>query len=213
MALNQMRAVTNRRIKPNIVSAINAQTPYLPQLYQQKEDTAYKTKLYDQNERSMALNERGLSQAGDIAKRNEALAYKQLDEQKDQNKTAKRLGYANIGMGGLTGLAGLYHATKPMEGFAMTPSLSDVTQDVMPAVSDFDWSDAFAPAVDAGSDFLTSSTPEMSEFSGAVDPSIDFFGGVGDFVTDYVAEPIRQFGGAIWDAGSSFLDDIGGLFS
>ena len=203
MALNQMQAVMNRRFRPKYVDMINAQTPYLPQLYQRKADTAYQDKLYNQNERSLA-------QAGDIARRNEALAYKQLDEQKDQNKKARRLGYANVAMGGLGGLASLYQASKPLDFLESTPDLSGVAQEVLPTMGDVDWSDAFTPV-----DTVTqmASTPEMSEFSGAFDTGTDFFGGVGDFVTDYVAEPIKQFGGAIWNAGSSFLDDIGGLFS
>ena len=203
MALNQMQAVMNRRFRPKYVDMINAQTPYLPQLYQRKADTAYQDKLYNQNERS-------LEQAGDIARRNEALAYKQLDEQKDQNKKARRLGYANMAMGGLGGLASLYQASKPLDFLESTPDLSGVAQEVLPTMGDVDWSDAFTPV-----DTVTqmASTPEMSEFSGAFDTGTDFFGGVGDFVTDYVAEPIKQFGGTIWDAGSSFLDDIGGLFS
>jgi hypothetical protein len=85
-----MRAVSNRRIRPKIVDAINAQTPYLPQLYQQKEDKAYKTKLYDQSERSMALGEKGLAQQGEIARRNEAFAYDQLEEQKKQKHRYRR---------------------------------------------------------------------------------------------------------------------------
>ena len=218
MALNQLQAVTNRRIKPNIVAGINAQTPYLPQLYQQKENDAYQTKLFDQNERSMGINERGLEQSGEIAKRNEALAYKQLEEQKDQNKTAKKLGYANMGVGGLTGLAGLYQASKPLDGFDITPALSDVAQSAMPSVADMGDFSAFSDAFQQAPSIWDNSSPAMSEFSGAVDTGTagggdNFFGGVGDFVMDYAVEPLKQIGSSIWDAGSSFLDEIGSMFS
>ena len=197
MALNQLQAVTNRRIRPNIVAGINAQTPYLPQLYQQKADTAYRDKSYDQSERSLA-------QASDIAKKNEALAYKQLDEQKDQNSTAKKLGYANMGIGGLTGLAGLYQATKPMDEFEIAPSLSNVGN----AISN----------VFSGGGMGSVGTPGAAGMGSVLDnaggPGNDsLFGGVGDFVMDYAVEPLKQIGSSIWDAGSSFLDDIGGLFS
>jgi hypothetical protein len=213
MALDQMRAVSNRRIRPKIVDAINAQTPYLPQLYQQKEDKAYKTKLYDQSERSMALGEKGLAQQGEIARRNEAFAYDQLEEQKKQNKTAKKLGYANIGIGGLSGLAGLYQATQPLKGMDFTPELSEVAKDAVPYG---DGLSSFAEAFSTPAAPVTDAWDYSDAFTQAPSVGADqtsFFGGVGDFVTDYAVEPIKQFGGAIWDAGSSFLDDIGGLFS
>lgn len=217
MALNQLRAVTNRRIKPNIVAGINAQTPYLPQLYQQKENDAYQTKLFDQNERSMGINERGLAQSGEIAKRNEALAYKQLEEQKDQNKTAKKLGYANMGVGGLTGLAGLYQSSKPLDGFDITPSLSDVTQNAVSGVADMGdfaaFSDSFQVPSFSGGGMGPAGTPGAAGMGYGLADSGDFFGGVGDFVMDYAVEPLKQIGGSIWDAGSSFLNEIGDMFS
>ena len=121
MGLAQMGAVTNRRLRPNYIDAINAQTPYLPQIYQKKEDTAYRDKVYGQQERSMGINERGLAlsekglaQSADIARRGELLTLDQLDEQKKQNKRAQNLGWANVGLGTATGLANLYQGAKPM---------------------------------------------------------------------------------------------------
>jgi len=199
MALNQMGAVTNRRLKPNYVSAINAQTPYLPQLYQQKEDKAYQSKAFDQNERSLDLNKQGLEQQNTFALRNEALQQDALDQQKKQNKTAKNLGYANMALGGATGLASLYQSSKPL--INSIPDLSGVTQNLMPTAE---------AMPEMFSDFSTGAGYKATESIGEY---FDF-GGTSDFnVTDFVPDVVKNFGGAIWDAGSSFLSDIGDLFS
>lgn len=79
MALEQMRAVLGRRIKPRYTAAINAQLPYLPALKAREEDVKYRSKMY------------GLGQD-------------RLGELKQQGQTAKRLGYANIGLGAGLGL-------------------------------------------------------------------------------------------------------------
>jgi len=192
MALNQMSAVMNRRLKPNYVSAINAQTPYLPQLYQQREDTAYQNKVYDQNER-------GLAQANSIALRNEALQSEALDQQKKQNKTARNLGYANMALGGASGLASLYQSSKPL--LETTPDLASVTQSLTPEVSNMGDLWDFG-----GSSAVTDTAANNSSFWD--------FGGTSDFnAADLVPDVVKNIGGAIWDAGSSFLSDLGDLFS
>ena len=200
MALNQMRAVTNRRLRPNYVAAINAQTPYLPQIYQRKYDDEYRSKLYDQQERSLA-------QQSDIAQRNEALGWANLDEQRKQRKKAQNLGYANMALGGLTGLANLYQATKPLSGLGdVAPELSNVATDILPDLSPTDFF----------TEFGTGATPVADTVSNAVANTGEFwdFGGTTDWgVTDLVPDVVKNIGSSIWDAGGSFLDDIGGLFS
>jgi len=202
MALEQLRAVMNRKIRPKYVDAINAQTPYLPSLYQQKADTEYQNKLYDQNERNLA-------QQTEISNRNYGLAQDQLEANKDQAKKARKLGYANIGLGAATGLANLYQASKPLD--IGTSELANVTTEVLPDSASL-WDFGSGAASDAVSGF--SSSPEYSEFSSGFSSGAgnNFFGGVGDVVSDYVVEPIKQFGSDIWDAGGSFLSGLGSLF-
>jgi len=202
---NQMGAVTNRRLKPNYVSAINAQTPYLPQLYQQKEDKAYQEKAFGQQERSLDLSKQGLEQQNSFNIRNEALARDALDQQKKQNKTAKNLGYANMALGGVSGLASLYQGSQPL--MDSIPDLSSVTQNLMPTASEMpSLFSEFSTLGEGAANIGGPATENIGEYFD--------FGGTSDFnVTDLVPDVVKNFGGAIWDAGSSFLSDIGDLFS
>ena len=227
MALNQLQAVTNRRIKPNYIDIINAQTPYLPGTYQQKEDTAYRDKVFDQNQQSLDISSKGLTQANEIALRNEALAQqglydqkKQLEEQKKQNKRAQTLGWANTGLSAGLGLAGLYQGSKSLAD-NIKPDLSGVVKTVMPSVTPDMFSEfstgASSIAEGGVSDWWDfggqGSTPSGGFLSDIGQGATDFATDIGTGLTDYIVDPIKKIGSSIWDAGDSFLDSIGSLFS
>lgn len=220
--VNQMRAVTNRRIKPNYVDAINAQTPYLPQIYQQREDTAFRDKGYGLEQQNLALSEKSLAQSADIARRTEALNQDQLDEQKKQNKRAQQLGWANTALAGASGLANLYQSGKPLLdnikpdlSSVMSPSVNDALPSVSPEM--FSSFSTGAPSIAEGDvsdwwDFGGQGAGPSDLISKIGQGATDFASGIDAGITDYIVDPIKNIGGSIWDAGSSFLDSLGELF-
>ena len=137
MGLEQIGALQgNNRFKRPYVQEINARTPYLPLLYAQKKEDQYRDKMY-------GLEKQGLALESDA-----------LDEAKKRNKTARNLGYANIGLGAGLGIMNNYDSIK--EGVSsMFPGLG--TEGVIPEFTgnnigsitdsispiDWDWSDAF----------------------------------------------------------------------
>lgn len=89
MALNQLYAVSGKKINPDYTSIIESQTPYLLGLKQQQGQDKLAKEGLDLRRQEMLTNEQ--------------LAREQLDEQKKQAKWANVLGVAGLGVkGGLS---------------------------------------------------------------------------------------------------------------
>lgn len=198
MPLTQLGAVQNRRIKPRNVDIINAQTPYLPQIYRRRQDREYANKMYNLElqglQQARELEQQRLGQNESIAQRNYELAQKAQDEQEKQAKKARRIGYADLGLRGLTGLANLYNAYNPEES---VPDIATGAAQILPSA---------LPGV------LESVSTNPTE-------AVDIIGNVpgSDSLVDYIPDPIKNIGGAIWDYGSGLYEEatnfISGLFT
>jgi hypothetical protein len=82
-----------KRRKPNYVSMINAQTPYLYPMMEAREDKAFREKQF-------ALDEEGQRRYEEINRAN-------LEEMKKQNKTANIIKLGELGLTAGFGIAGL----------------------------------------------------------------------------------------------------------
>ncbi len=78
----QLGAVAGRRIKPNRVGMINAQTPYLPAVYAKRDVDEYRAKMYNLENEQMTISER--------------LALEQMEQQAGQNKKANWIAAAGL---------------------------------------------------------------------------------------------------------------------
>ena len=106
MGLTQMAALTGgRKYKTPDVEEINAQKRYLPAIYGQKKEDAYRDKMYGLEKEGLAFNK-------EMSLANFALSEEALKEQKKAQKRANRLGYANIGLGAGLGIAGNWDGIK-----------------------------------------------------------------------------------------------------
>lgn len=97
MGMNQMSALTGgKKYRPNYVSQINAQVPYLPALYSRKKEDQWRDKTYGlekerfEQDKTFQLAELDLAQ--DAAK-----------QAKKQTRLAEKLGYANLGVNAALG--------------------------------------------------------------------------------------------------------------
>lgn len=167
MGLAQMGALTgSNKFKRPYVEEINARTPYLPMLHQQRSEEQYRDKMY-------GLEKQGLALESDA-----------LKEAKKRNKTARNLGYANIGLGAGLGLLNNFDSIKSgVSSMFPTGSAIDVG-DALGGVS----------SISPGQDF------------GGITDSIS---PVWDWADAYI-EPFRQAGSAAWDATSGLFDSIVG---
>lgn len=84
MALNQMYAVSGRKVDPNYTAIINSQTPYLLSMKSQEAED-------DLAKRSLDLREQEMLQ-------NEELAREQMEQNKKQTRMANLIGGANLGL-------------------------------------------------------------------------------------------------------------------
>lgn len=94
MNFRQQGAVLRRKIRPDWTRINMAQASLLPQQKRIEDERDYQNRLYDLNERNF--------------KRNFALSREALDEQKKRAKKAEQLGYANLGLSAVGGLAREY---------------------------------------------------------------------------------------------------------
>ena len=185
MGLEQMSAISpGSRYKRPYVDEINARTPYLPMLYQQKKQDEYRDKMY-------SLDEEKLAQDREFGLKNLDMQRDIQEEAKKRNKLARNLGYANIGLGAGLGVLNNWDTIK-QGATSLFPSLGES------GVVDFDWSDAFTSAPQA------SVSPDLS--SVAASP-IEW---VSESATDYIIDPLKQAGSWAWDTGKGLFDDIVG---
>lgn len=153
MGLAQRTALGGKRLRPGYVEEINAQKSSLPQLYGLKSAQDYRDKIYEQQQKSFGIQEN------------------EFDLAKKRAKTAKNLGYAGLGVQGVTGLASAY------------PGLKEIGSDIVDFVTP-------EPASAAGSainftgaewnptDFLTSSLTET------LNPLLKFATDTGSSIAD-----------------------------
>ena len=180
MGLAQMSALTGgKRFKRPYVDEINARKGYLPQLYAQKSEDKYRDQMY-------GLQKEGLEHTKTMGLANLDIAQDAAREAKKRNRTAKALGYANIGLAGALG------------GIKAYPALKEVGGDIM------DWASPAAQTVggvvspSSGQDF-----GEVSQMGGPIDWMSDAY-------TDYISPAIKQLGGAAWDAGQGLYESMAG---
>ena len=190
MALNQMTAVTGRKINPNLVSIINSQTPYLPALKRQEKEDALAQEELNLRQQEMLTNEQ--------------LAREELERNKKQTRRGNAIALANLG---LKGGMGLYQYSEPFKnvvdkavggasdfimGNSNIPSgASSYLGDSFDNASDWmsnmgDWSFAPDAVISGASSFLEPMAEATGEaaygaVSGLSDPLTDvlsgFFGG------------------------------------
>lgn len=204
-SLTQLGAVSGRRIKPSSVDIINAQTPYLPGIYQRRQDKAYNDKMYNLEVQGLnqakELEEKQLAQNQAIAKQNYSLAKAAQQQQEEQAKKARKIGYYDLGIKGLTGLASIYNAYKP------ETAVADVAQSVIPTTI----SNVLPSAIPNVLESVPINPTEAIGVSGLPNTS-----GLQDLV-DIIPEPIKNIGEAVWDYGSNLYDEatdfLSGLFS
>jgi len=186
MGLGQLSALTGgRQYRPNYISQINAQVPYLPALYSQKKDEEWQNKNYDldkqrfEQEKTFGLAELGL--ARDAAK-----------QAKKQANLAEKLGYANLGLNATLGGADL--AGSLLDRFGGTGKVVDT-----------------GIGTGVGNSF-EESILSPSTYTGDVVKSPDtnwLSGGVNDFLS-----PFKKIGGDLWDTATGLYDSVvGSLFS
>ena len=95
MGLTQMAALTGgRKFKTPYVEEINARKQYLPAIYGQKKEDAYRDKMYGLEQSRFELEQDALK------------------AQKKAQKRANRLGYINLGVGAGLGVMNAYPARK-----------------------------------------------------------------------------------------------------
>lgn len=96
--LSQIGAVTGRRIRPRYAERINAMTPYLPNIYAQKQQSEYQDKLISLENKKLAQTER-------LAEEENRLAEKSIKQQKKDARTGTYLSalstVGQLGIGGL----------------------------------------------------------------------------------------------------------------
>jgi hypothetical protein len=110
MSLAQLAGLTGKKIAPGYVPQINAQTPYLGQIYGQKKEQQY------------------LDASNQIATDRLALAKKEQEQNDKYQKKAQRLGYLNVGLNtglGLADLASSFNWGQPVSDTAGAMQVSD----------------------------------------------------------------------------------------
>jgi hypothetical protein len=189
MGIAQMSALSGgKRYKRPYVDEINARKGALPGLYAQKKDTAYQDKMFGLENQKLAQNEKfGLA--------NLDLMQDAQNEAKKRNKTAKQLGYANIGLGAALGAADNWDA--------ISGGVSGVK--------------SMFPQVGSPSS-LGIGTPESYGGRTVSGMSSDWLGGNlssgVDWLSENVLDPfgggIKKLGSGIWDAGKGIYDSLVG---
>jgi len=198
MGLAQMSALTGgKRYKRPYVEEINNRTKYLPSLYSQRKQDAYQGKMYGlQKEQAAQNREFGVA---DLALREDA-----LDEQKKAQKRANTLGYANLGLGGALGFAGLandagWFDPAPAAVETFDPSniidlspVKDIT-DSLPFTSGAEKVGDLAPSLGPVAQVADSAVDAVSD-SGSFWKNLFDFGGGGDSLFDSVASDYISVG-------------------
>ena len=176
MGIAQMSALSGgQKYKRPYVDEINARKQYLPGMYAQKQENQYRDKMH-------SLDTQRLAQDKKFGMANLSLAEDAQKEAKKRNRTAKQMGYANIGLGAGMGVMNNWDAIK---------GGADSVTSMFPQVP--------SPSK------LGIGTPESysgSTVSGMSSPM--------DWASDNLLDPIKQFGGGLWDAGKGIYDSLVG---
>ena len=116
--MRQYSGLVGRKVKPNYVSAINAQTPYLYSMKQANEASDYQDKM-------LGLREKELAQNKELSDASLALSEDALKQQEEQNKRSNL--YSGLNLGANLGLGYMkYKASDPANIYSATDSVSSL---------------------------------------------------------------------------------------
>ena len=186
---SQMGAVTNQGIRPNYRAIINAQTPYLPGMYDAKWNRDY--------------NERVLNQTTKQNKISNAMTASQLSDAKKANTVSNAIRVGTLGLSG-------YQAWDAM-GDAPEAANAVVNHAASPAMDEFNsgvsGSGIAKGMMSAGNDL----------YEGYVDPVVNAVGNVAGAVpgiaSEYIAEPLKKAGTYLYDTVSNAVTGLGDIFT
>lgn len=188
MALNQMYAVSGRKVDPNYTAIINSQTPYLLSMKRQEAED-------DLAKRSLALREQEMLQ-------NEELAREQMEQNKKQTRMANLIGGANLGL-----RAGL-------GAYENIPDVKNVVDNAVGGVKGLITGPV--SGVTPTWDTLSKAGDWPEYASGAVDWLKDvgtWGGGIIENAPWDLAEPATKLGEIATDIGSSFAETGGDVYT
>ena len=120
MSLAQLAGLTGKKIAPGYVPQINAQVPFLADIYGQKKEQSYLDKSNQIATDRLALDTR-------LGEQGLALAKKQQEQADKYQKKAQRLGYLNVGLNTGLGLADLASSFNWGQPVSETPGALQVS--------------------------------------------------------------------------------------
>lgn len=101
-----MYAVTGRKVPTNYVDIINAQSPYLPALYRQRDEDKYRQQQIELEEKGLALDEESLAQKERELATMTELEREALEQSKKQARQANLISLGNLGVKAGLGIYG-----------------------------------------------------------------------------------------------------------
>jgi len=176
--MRQYSGLVGRRVKPNYVEAINAQTPSLMSLYSAKDAEKYQNKM-------LGLEEQRLAQEKELSDASLALSEESMKEQEKQNKKANL--YSGLGLGTNLGLgymqykagdpASIYGATSETGNLAGTAS--SLSKDATTNLADYGEGLREIGKTSASDFFSTAGAGNMSNWTKALTSPKTYLTGLG----------------------------------
>lgn len=191
----QQMAVSGRKLPRRNVDVINAMTPYLPAIYQQREAGEHADRMYE-----LAQEEHGFAEEQLVANKESALieqelARQGLRQQKKQAEKAELMGWIGLGTGAGLGIADMMGGDDIID---MTPSADG---EIFEAIKE---SGITSPLLREGA----KTALEPSGLSSLISET-PVVGDIYDVGSDVVGAIVPDF---IKNLGSSIYEGIGNIF-